>query len=90
MPGAYHSLYMYLNPYMFHFPSPMPEGITRGTVGELISLPILIALWDSNTSVVGDANTSTFFILSRRVILLTPTTGATITPVGATTTPAVS
>ncbi|MFQ6623850.1 hypothetical protein Gotur_003280 [Gossypium turneri] len=33
-------------------------GIARGTVEEIISLPIIIALWDSNTSVVGDANSS--------------------------------
>ncbi|MFQ6627019.1 hypothetical protein Gotur_005937 [Gossypium turneri] len=84
MPGAYPSPYMYPNPYMFHFPNPMPGGIARGAVRELFSLPTPIALWDSNTSVVGNANTSVFFILSRWVILPTPTT---ITPVGATTTP---
>ncbi|KAK5845352.1 hypothetical protein PVK06_001524 [Gossypium arboreum] len=55
-------------------------GITRGTIGELISLPITITLWDSSTSAMGDANTFTFFILSRFVILPTPTTGATTTP----------
>ncbi|KAH1047491.1 hypothetical protein J1N35_038275 [Gossypium stocksii] len=43
--------------------------IARGTVGELISLPISIALWDSNTFTVGDANTSTFFILSSSIPL---------------------
>ncbi|MBA0570351.1 hypothetical protein Golob_004023, partial [Gossypium lobatum] len=52
-------------------PKPIVEGIARGTVGELFSLPIPIALWDSNTSTMRDANTSTFFILSRWVILPT-------------------
>ncbi|KAH1055783.1 hypothetical protein J1N35_033848 [Gossypium stocksii] len=72
----------------------MPGGIARGIVRELISFPILIVLWnsntstvgDANTSVVGDANTSAFFILSRRVILPTPTTRTTTTPAEATTT----
>ncbi|MBA0670041.1 hypothetical protein Goklo_025326, partial [Gossypium klotzschianum] len=50
---------------MFPFPNPMPGGIVRGTIKELFSLPIPITLWDSNTFVVGDANTSAFFILSR-------------------------
>ncbi|KAK5771985.1 hypothetical protein PVK06_048243 [Gossypium arboreum] len=59
-------------------------GIARGTVNELISLPFPIAIWNSNTSAVGDANTSRFYILPRWVILPTPTTGATITPAGAT------
>ncbi|KAG8493596.1 hypothetical protein CXB51_011785 [Gossypium anomalum] len=53
--------------------------IVRGTVEELISLPFPIALWDSNTSDVGDANTSTFFILPKWVILSTPITEATTT-----------
>ncbi|KAK5846040.1 hypothetical protein PVK06_002306 [Gossypium arboreum] len=57
--------------------------IARGTVGELISLPFPIALWDSNTSAVGNTNTSTFFILLRWVILPTLITGATTTPVEA-------
>ncbi|MBA0721825.1 hypothetical protein Golax_009329, partial [Gossypium laxum] len=38
--------------------------IARGTIEELISLPIPIALWDSSTSAVGDANIFVFFILS--------------------------
>ncbi|KAG8503260.1 hypothetical protein CXB51_001218 [Gossypium anomalum] len=58
-------------------------GIARDTIVELISLPFPIALWDSNTSAVGDADTSTFFILLRWVILPTPITGATTTPAGA-------
>ncbi|MBA0570634.1 hypothetical protein Golob_004253, partial [Gossypium lobatum] len=46
-------------------------GIARGTVEELISFLIPIGLWDSNTSFVGDANTSAFFVISRWVILPT-------------------
>ncbi|MBA0664347.1 hypothetical protein Goklo_004369 [Gossypium klotzschianum] len=65
MLGEYPSPYMYPNPYMFPFPSPMPGGIARGIVGDLISFLIPIALWDSNTSAVGDANTSALFILLR-------------------------
>ncbi|MBA0551342.1 hypothetical protein Golob_022231 [Gossypium lobatum] len=90
MLGSYPSPYMYPNPYMFPFHSPMPGGITRGTFGELISFPIPITLWDSNTSAVDDANTSAFFILSRWVILLTPPTRTTTTSVKATTIPAES
>ncbi|MBA0781527.1 hypothetical protein Gotri_002448 [Gossypium trilobum] len=37
--------------------------IERGTVKELISFPIPIALYYSNTSTVGDANTSVIFVL---------------------------
>ncbi|MBA0557611.1 hypothetical protein Golob_014667 [Gossypium lobatum] len=73
MPSAYPSCYMYPNFYMFPFPSPMPEGIAQGIVRELISFPIPIALWDLNTSAVGDANNSVNFVLSRWVILPTPT-----------------
>ncbi|KAK5774747.1 hypothetical protein PVK06_042603 [Gossypium arboreum] len=50
------------------------RGIPGGAVGELFFLPIPITLWVSNTSVINDANTSTVTILSRRVILPTPTT----------------
>ncbi|MFQ6643776.1 hypothetical protein Gotur_018569 [Gossypium turneri] len=82
MPGAYPSPYMYPNSYMSHFPRTMPGGIARGTIRELILFPIPIALWDSNTSAVGDANTSAFFILSKYVILPTPTTRTTTTPAG--------
>ncbi|MBA0789202.1 hypothetical protein Gotri_027491, partial [Gossypium trilobum] len=54
--------------------------IARGTIADIISFPIPIALWDSNTSAVGYANTSAFFTLSKWVILPTPTTRATTTP----------
>ncbi|MFQ6666801.1 hypothetical protein Gotur_033030 [Gossypium turneri] len=89
MPGAYPSPFMYLNPYMFPFPS---RGIARGAVGELFFLPIPISVWVSNTVAVVDANTSTFTILSRWLIVPTPTTrcptGGTRIPAEATTTPA--
>ncbi|KAG8474382.1 hypothetical protein CXB51_034157 [Gossypium anomalum] len=58
------------------------RGTARDTIGELISLPIPIALWDSNTSSVGDANSSTFFILSIWVILPIIITRATTTLAG--------
>ncbi|KAH1115174.1 hypothetical protein J1N35_008552 [Gossypium stocksii] len=62
-------------------------GITLGTIGEIISFPIPVALWDSNTSAVGYANTFAFFILSKWVILPTLTTKTTTTPTGTNTTP---
>ncbi|KAG8481352.1 hypothetical protein CXB51_026288 [Gossypium anomalum] len=62
------------------------RGIAGGAVGELFFLPIPITLWVSNTSAINDANTSTVTILSRRVILPTPTirilAGASTTPAG--------
>ncbi|KAG8493634.1 hypothetical protein CXB51_011039 [Gossypium anomalum] len=62
----------------------------RSSVGELFFLPIPIALWDSNTSAMGDANTSALIILSRWVILPAPTTrypaGGTTISTGVTTT----
>ncbi|KAK5771861.1 hypothetical protein PVK06_048115 [Gossypium arboreum] len=69
-----------------HGPVVVTRGIARGAVGELFFLPISITLWVSNTSAINDANTSTITILSRRVILPTPTTrilaGASTTPAG--------
>ncbi|KAH1097618.1 hypothetical protein J1N35_014539 [Gossypium stocksii] len=47
---------------------------SQETIREYISFPIPITLWDSNTSAVGDANTSAFFVLSKWVILPTTTT----------------
>ncbi|MBA0669974.1 hypothetical protein Goklo_007386 [Gossypium klotzschianum] len=43
MPGAYPNSFIYPNPYMFPFPSPMAE-ITRGAVRELFFLPISITV----------------------------------------------
>ncbi|MBA0657648.1 hypothetical protein Goklo_009923 [Gossypium klotzschianum] len=44
MLGAYPSPYMYPNPYRFPFLSPIPGGIAQDIIGQLISLPIPIAL----------------------------------------------
>ncbi|MFQ6671016.1 hypothetical protein Gotur_035693 [Gossypium turneri] len=66
--------------------------IARGTVGELFFLPIPTTIWVSNTVAVGDAKTSTFTILSRWLIVPTPTTRCpterTRIPAGRTTTAA--
>ncbi|MBA0839427.1 hypothetical protein Goarm_005151, partial [Gossypium armourianum] len=48
--------------------------IAREAVGKLFFLPNPITIWVSNTFAVGDANTSTFTILSKWLIVLTPTT----------------
>ncbi|KAG8495437.1 hypothetical protein CXB51_013073 [Gossypium anomalum] len=62
------------------------RGIAGGAVRELFFLPIPINLWVSNTSAINDVITSTVTILSRRVILPTPTTrilaGASTTHAG--------
>ncbi|MFQ6652071.1 hypothetical protein Gotur_024109 [Gossypium turneri] len=50
------------------------QGIARGAVGELYFLPIPIIVWVSNSFTISDANTSTVTILSRWLIVLTPTT----------------
>ncbi|KAK5835494.1 hypothetical protein PVK06_011183 [Gossypium arboreum] len=53
------------------------EGTTRGTIGELNSFLIPIALWDLSrlhSFYMGDANTSAIFVLSRWVIFPTLTT----------------
>ncbi|KAH1130908.1 hypothetical protein J1N35_002286 [Gossypium stocksii] len=63
---------------------PSHEGSYEAPSG-LFFLPIPIALWDSNTFAMDDANTSRFIILSRWVILPTPTTRS---PTGGNTIPA--
>ncbi|KAG8472972.1 hypothetical protein CXB51_034896 [Gossypium anomalum] len=64
---------------------PSHEGSQEGPSGSRF-LPIPITLWVSNTSAINDANTSTVTILSRWVILSTPTTrilaGVSRTPAG--------
>ncbi|KAH1098168.1 hypothetical protein J1N35_015089 [Gossypium stocksii] len=68
------------------------DTVARGPVRELFFLPIPITLWVSNTFAIDDANTSTVTILSRWVILPTPTNrslvGGTKIPAEATTTSA--
>ncbi|MFQ6661849.1 hypothetical protein Gotur_029865 [Gossypium turneri] len=73
MSGAFPSPFMYPNSYMFSFSSPM-AGWSQWPVGELFFLPIPTTVWVSNTVAVRDANTSTFIILSRWLIIPNSTT----------------
>ncbi|MBA0878024.1 hypothetical protein Goshw_008788 [Gossypium schwendimanii] len=66
------------------------EGSQEGPSGALF-LPNPITVWVSNSFAIGDANTFTVTILSRWLIIPTPTTRSptkgTRIPTGATTTP---